>query len=180
MFLSAVPVKQREYQLPRRQWDFIYIYGQGGRAGGRASERANAWFGVVTLLGSTRSPQPTGSNARNGQRRSLKIESICALGLEIQIRREITGGWLCPGSRVIIDISIECRSPRRRCGSSPTPPPTSPPSARRFHLTGRNDARAKILHYAGFREIKSTVEAAPSAHHLRFSSEKFGESAGAV
>lgn len=30
------------------------------------------------------------ANARDGQRRSLKIESICALGLEIQIRREIS------------------------------------------------------------------------------------------
>jgi len=38
------------------------------------------------------------ANARDGQRRSLKIESICALGLEIQIRREISMVARAPGS----------------------------------------------------------------------------------
>lgn len=63
--------------------------------------RANEWRArVVMLLGAARRGE---ANARDGQRRSLKIESICALGLEIQIRREISIAARAPEtlSRVI-------------------------------------------------------------------------------
>lgn len=55
------------------------------------------------LLG-RRGASATGEeNAHDGQRRSLKIESICASGLEIQIRREISMATACARilSRVI-------------------------------------------------------------------------------
>lgn len=70
---------------------------------------------VVMLLG-RRGASATGeANAHDGQRRSLKIESICALGLEIQIQREISMAAPCARTLpelYIIDRSIECRSLR--------------------------------------------------------------------
>ena len=110
---------------------------------------------VVMLLG-----RRGAANSRYEQRRSLKIESICALGLEIQIRREISmAARILSLALCIIDRSIERRSPR--VADAPDcriPLPLSPVSVGRLHLTGRNDVGAKILHYAGFWEIKGTAD----------------------
>lgn len=102
-----------------RQWNFIYIYGRA-RANGGASCNVTRGRHGASATGAARRGE---ANARDGQRRSLKIESICALGLEIQIRREISMAMpvLSPSSIYIIDRSIERRSPPcHRCAPSRT------------------------------------------------------------
>jgi len=79
---------------------------------------------------SRRSRNRAAANARARARarvrcRSLKIESICASGLEIQIRREISADGR-PDFPAMIDTSIERRSYGGRRGGAPPPPVVHP------------------------------------------------------
>lgn len=85
--LHFFPPVKRQATRERRQWDFIYIYGRYTRF-------------ACNALAAERAARRGEGNARDGQRRSLKIESICAFGLEIQIRREISVAAPCPSGRL--------------------------------------------------------------------------------